>query len=492
MNAGMKASPKPQMYKNICLLLALLFCGVASGSPPNILLVINDDESAFDLSAYGFTDLPTPGFDRIVKQGILFRNAYSSAPSCGPARAALLTGRHFWQNGQMSMIQGYLPKTIDILSECLRRHNYVIGFTGKGDGPASRPKVAHHLGELLGKNYSSHKMDSVPENVSPIDYSANFKTFLADREPGQPFFFWAGIIEPHIPLGKNNWKLLESEFGVLVDDLFLPPVIEDTVENRRKWGNYIYEVCYADSHLARMLEHLGELGELDNTLVISTADNGSVIYLDGSLRGKASPYDYGVRVPLAMMWPKQIKPGRVVEDFVSFADFAPTFLEIAGIEVPGSMTGRSLAAILSRPGSGMLEDRDTMLTGIEWHGEFDPDSRSGRAFRKRNYTYVAFYDNVDEQGAPLSNQQLIVPKREELYDLSKDPWQLNDLSADPDARAVLEEMRELFRETGKAMGDPRVTGEMDLLKALRQYVQERKRTGYRKTIRMPMGEPNLN
>ena len=133
-----------------------------------------------------------------------------------------------------------------------------------------------------------------------------------------------------------------------------------------------------------------------------------------------------------MMWPERIKPGRTVTDFVSFADFAPTFLEAAGIEVPASMTGRSLLPILESEKSGRIDaGRDFIVTGLEWHGEFDPESRSCRAIRDDRYAYVVRYDNVDGQGKPLDNKALMKPSKIEFYDLEKDPWQMNDLADDP-------------------------------------------------------------
>jgi uncharacterized sulfatase len=159
-----------------------------------------------------------------------------------------------------------------------------------------------------------------------------------------------------------------------------------------------------------MLRSLEAAGKLENTLVIVTSDNGTALPIGGMHRGKASPYDFGVHEPLAMMWPTQIKPGRTATDFVSFADFAPTFLDAAGLEVPGSMTGRSLMPILESEKSGRINAGwDSIVTGLEWHGEFDPESRSCRAIRDDRYAYVVRYANVYEQGKPLDNKALTKP-----------------------------------------------------------------------------------
>ena len=292
------------------------------------------------------------------------------------------------------------------MTRILARHGYQVGRTGKGWGPGSHAQLGIPS-DSLGRTFMSEEIPDPPEEVRATDYAANFDRFLESLDPQRPFFFWAGIIEPHEPSGPTNYKLLEKEFGVTLDQVSLPPFLEDTEANRRKRANFVYEICRADTHLARMLKSLEAAGKLDNTLVVVTSDNGTAIVHDGQQRGKASPYDFGVHEPLAMMWPNRIKPGRTVTDFVSFADFAPTFLEIAGLEAPASMTGHSLLPILESEKSGRIEpQRDFIVTGLEWHGEFDPESRSCRSIRDDRYAYVVRYDNVDEQGKPLDNEAL--------------------------------------------------------------------------------------
>jgi uncharacterized sulfatase len=242
-----------------------------------------------------------------------------------------------------------------------------------------------------------------------------------------------------------------------------------------------------------MLKSLEAAGKLDNTLVVVTSDNGTAIPFDGVHRGKASPYDFGVHEPLAMMWPNRIKPGRTVTDFVSFADFAPTFLEAAGLEVPVSMTGRSLLPIIESEKSGRIEaQRDFIVTGLEWHGEFDPESRSCRSIRDDRYAYVVRYNNVDHRGKPLDNEALMKPSKIEFYDLKKDPWQMNDLVNDPKVADEKKRLADKLRKVGMESGDPRMTGEMDLFRKTRQYVQKRKRMGYKKSGSLPFDEANMN
>ena len=406
--------------------------GQGGAQQPNILFFITDDESAVERSAYGWSKLPTPAFDRVAKDGVLFTNGFTTAPSCAPSRASVLTGRHFWELEQGGFIQAFIPEKYPTVSQILADDGYEVARTGKGWGPGSHPTLGI-ASESLGRKFDRETIADPPKGVHDNDYAGNFAKFLKTRDASKPFFFWAGVMEPHEPSGPDNYRLLEKEFGVSLDEVPLPPFMEDTPRKRQARANFLYEICLADRHLARMLASLEERGLLENTLVVVTADNGTAIS-DGSqaLRGKASPYDLGCHVPLAMMWPARVPSGRTVTDFVSFADFAPTFLEAAGLDVPAGMTGRSLDPMLTSGKSGRVEpERDFMITGLEWHGEFDPESRSCRSIRDDRYAYLVRYANVDGQGQPLDTAALVMPVKEELYDLEKDPWQLHDLASDP-------------------------------------------------------------
>lgn len=477
----------------IRLVLAIAACWIGSvalaaapAGPPNVLFFLTDDESWVERSAYGFSKLPTPAFDRVAKEGVLFTNGYTTAPSCAPSRASVLTGRQFWELEQGGFIQAFIPRKYPTVSRILAEHGYDVASTGKGWGPGSHATLGIP-GDSLGRKFGQATISHPPKGVHATDYAANFAKFLKTRQAGKPFFFWAGVIEPHEPSGPENYRLLEQEFGITPEEVLLPPFMEDTPANRRGRANFVYEICLADRHLARMLASLEQHGLLENTLVVVTSDNGTAVS-NGSreLRGKASPYDLGCHVPLAVMWPARVAGGRTVTDFVSFADFAPTFLGAAGVAVPAGMTGRSLLPILESGKSGRVEpDRDAIVTGLEWHGEFDPASRSYRSIRDDRHAYLLRYANVDEAGEPLETAALVKPVKAEFYDLKKDPWQLDDLAADPALAAARDRLAERLRQIGTERGDPRFTGEMELFRKTRAYVQKRKRVGYGETANLP-------
>ncbi len=515
-----KASRWVRLPRSVgCAVLAVcaLFGAPACSNPgqnrsfaekPNIVVFITDDESRLERSAYGWSKLPTPHFDRVAKEGILFTHGYTSAPSCAPSRASLLTGRNFWELEQGAFIQAWLPKKFPVAPDLLAEAGYHTGHTGKGWGPGVYPDGAHGPSSA-GPPYNRLRVADPQKHISPIDYPANFTEFLDAREENQPFFFWVGVTEPHGPWADDNHQKLAERHGVFLDDISVPGFVPDTPAIRRHRANEAYEICYADEQLGRILDILEQHGELENTLLIVTGDNGSA----SVLRSKATLYDWGVHVPLAIMWPARVTGGRTVDDFVKFPDLTPTMLEAAEIAVPAGMSGRSILKLLLSGNSGQVDpSRDWVATGLEWHGEFDPLNRAGRMIRDKRYEYIVNYGNPPvieldpaqrrpgsefERSAETANLNALLashpdhprvkpfvpllaspPTPEELYDLEKDPWQTRNLIENPEYVRVKEQLKAKLKAYQLETNDPRVTGEMRIFEETRQFVQDRKRAGY--------------
>ena len=332
----------------------------AQSGPPNILFVITDDQSYPHASAYGSTMVETPAFDRIAQEGVLFTNAYVASPGCSPSRAAFLTGRYPWQIEEAGTHASSFPTDYVVFPDLLESAGYWIGFTGKGWGPGDW-RVSGRSRNPAGPVFNERRTAPPIPHISDIDYTANFGDFLAQRPDGAPFFFWYGSHEPHrtfhpgagLAAGK---QLAEAE---------VPGYLPDTPEVRSDLLDYALEIEWADAHLARMLEMLEATGELDNTLVIVTSDNGMPFP-----RAKATVYDGGIHVPLAIRWPERIPGSRTVDDLVSLVDVTPTILEAAGVTDPAlrEMSGRSILDLLTSGGNGVLEaERDAVFAGRERH-----------------------------------------------------------------------------------------------------------------------------
>lgn len=472
----------------LCLKLpaAALAAAPAAGSRPNILFVITDDQSWGDTGAAGSTLVRTPAFDRVAREGVHFSHAFTASPSCTPSRSAVLTGRHIWQIGEGGLLYGTLAPEYPPFTHALADAGYFCGFTGKGWGPgewAAGGLTRHPLGAEFNRRMLAPKPHDA---LDPRDYAENFADFLAARPAGRPFFFWCGVTEPHRVYEKGAG----ARAGKRVADVRVPAYWPDTDEVRSDLLDYAHEIEWFDAQLARVLAKLEATGERDNTLVIVTSDNGMPFP-----RAKVSLYDPGVRMPLAVRWPARVPAGRTVTDFVSHVDFAPTFLEAAGLPVPARVTGRSLLPVLTSRAEGRVDPaRNVVFTAMERHTWCRPEGAGYpmRAIRTDEFLYIrnhapdrwptggpefvssnkTFHGDVD--GAPIkdfmedpANQRrfprefaLCYGKRpaEELYDVRADPDQVRNLAADPAHAAVRERLAQQLRTHLERTGDPRSAG----------------------------------
>jgi uncharacterized sulfatase len=267
--------------------------------------------------------------------------------------------------------------------------------------------------------------------------------------------------------------------GRKLSDIDVPPFLPDAPEVRSDLLDYCAEIEYFDKQLARVLEVLDRSGQADNTLVVVTSDNGMPFP-----RAKTTLYDWGVRMPLAIRWPRQIvNPGRVVEDLVSHVDFAPTFLEAAGVIPPTGMAGRSLVPLLTS--SLANPSRDAVFTAMERHTMCRPDGATYpmRAIRTRDHLYIRNFapdrwptggdflssnktTHGDIDWGPTKDFLLKDPEKyplslgrrpgEELYDVKADPGQIRNIAAEQPAQTAA--LRARLESYLTDTGDPRMQG----------------------------------
>jgi len=456
----------------------------AGASRPNILFAIADDMG--HASAYGTHWVKTPSFDRLAKQGVLFLNAYTPSAKCAPSRACILTGRNPWQLEAAANHWPYYPAKFKSWLEGLADAGYFVGFTGKGWGPGVMPPERKNI---VGKPYQKRRLEKPASGINERDYLANFQDFLRDCPKGAPFCFWYGGHEPHRPyeygsgVAKGHYKLADA--GPV------PPYWPDTEAVRNDMLDYAFEIAHFDRQLGRMLDLLAEKGLLDNTLVVATSDNGPPFP-----RMKGHPFESACHLPLAMMWPKGIAaPGRKSDALVSFIDFAPTFLEVAGADGAKvgmqPITGFSLTDILTN--RKPVADRSTLLTGRERNDvRCRPGTESGlgypvRALREGDFVLLHNFDPsrwpcgnpelglLDTDAGPTKTAveaagetnrcwQLCFGKRpaDELYNLKTDADCVHNLATDPAHQPRLEAMREKLFSHLRQQGDPRMEGKGDV------------------------------
>jgi arylsulfatase A-like enzyme len=468
------------------LLILLAGCTTKTTGPdrPNILFCIADDQSFPHAGAYGCDWVSTPSFDRIARQGILFNRAYTPNAKCAPSRSCIVTGRNSWQLEAAANHWCYFPPTFKTYAEALMENGYFVGHVQKGWAPGIVKTADGKPRELLGPAYNEHKTEPPTGFISNNDYAANFEAFLDARPEEEPFCFWYGSVEPH---RAYEYRSGVNKAGKALSDLDeVPPYWPDCDTVRNDMLDYALEVEYFDSHIGRMLRMLEERDLLENTLVIVTSDHGMPFP-----RVKGMPNMIANRVPLAMMWPGGIKqPGREYDGFVSFTDFAPTFLELAGIS-PGesgmqAMEGQSLVSLLQ--GRDMSPGRDFMVFGKERTDVGRPDDVGypARGIANRDYAYIMNIHPerwpagnpetgyLDTDGSPTKSfilndrrqkgeswfwQQNFGKKpSEELYDIREDPWMLENLADHPDFQELKDQLKQQLTEELSAEGDPRMSG----------------------------------
>lgn len=481
---------------------------------PNILFAISDDQSFMHTSFAGRTWVQTPAFDRVAKSGIYFKNCYAGSPGCAPSRSSIVTGRYHWQNEQAGQhAAGWFNKYVPFV-DLLAANGYHTGRTGKGVGPFKYGDDPLRKEDAGGKAYDKIKYEEgsadderFATGIHNTNYFANFKVFMEERKEDEPFFFWYGATEPHRAYEKDSWK----RRGKSLAEVEVPDFLPDTDTVRGDLLDYAVEIEWFDLHLERMINYLEETGELDNTIIIVTADNGMPFP-----RAKANGYEYGVHVPLAISYPNGFPAGREVEDPISFVDMAPTILELTGTSPEGMLpiSGKSIVNILESEKEGVVDEtKNYVLAGRERHSasRYMNAGYPQRIMRKGRYLYIwnmkperwpagapqrlvsdstdALYPmyGIDSAGVHHSDWaftdidacptksfivehrndqefekyfELAVGKRPEyeLFDVEKDPDCLTNLANDPEFAGIKDPMDALIVQELKRTEDPRVAG----------------------------------
>lgn len=439
--------------------------------PPNFLLVITDDQSWIHNSYAGYPAIQTPNFDRIAREGVYFGNAYASAPTCTASRSAIIAGQHFWRLGPAAQLWGEYPAELINYQKILQAHGYKVGYTGKGWGPGKS-----HNGNPAGADYNNIHRENVDSNLSQVDHVENLREFLRQKPAGQPFSFWVSPTEPHRPYKKNSG----AESGKIdINKVAVPSFLQDTPEVRNDIADYLFEIEWFDEELGRVLKLLEETGELDNTVVVYTSDNGMPFP-----RAKSNNYEYGTHVPFAVRWGSAVKSHQQVTDFISLTDLAPTFLDLAGIRVPAEMTGKSFKEQLLAGKSGRIDtQRDAVYSGFERHirdARIENRSYPARAIHTDHYLFIenlapdrfpagrppqlADIDNGSPSKMQLTNHQeefqkfwdLAAAKRpkEEFYDIRKDSGQIENIANDAELLPVKNQLKQRLENTLRQSGDP--------------------------------------
>ena len=430
---------------------------------PNILLFIADDWSFPHAGVYGDPVVQTPNFDRLAEGGMLFTNAYCASPSCSPSRASILTGKYPHQNGVMGNLWSDFTAGTTVYTTLLEEAGYLVGHDQKGWAP----------GDFASNGWEHNPAGKRYDDITDL---------LAEKGEDQPFCYWFGTQDPHREYMMN----LGAYTGLESDSVQVPGFFPDLPCVRNDMLDYYAEVERFDRHIGEVVELLESRGELDNTLLIVTSDNGMPFP-----RAKANLYDAGTRMPFVAHWPARIPAGTVRESYVNLAQLAPTFLEAAGSQV--TVGTQHIASLLGQLTDPDAAGDDHVFLERERHAQVRADSGSYamRAVRTDSFLYirnffpdrwpagdpeavrsVGAYGDVDNSitkmlilagqqptGDTTDYYRLAFAKRpaEELYDLRTDPEQLRNVAGLPAYTAPQQRLARQVQDWMVATDDPRAT-----------------------------------
>jgi len=426
------------------LLAALLPLATMAALParPNFVIIILDDWGWRESGAYGNPRIQTPNIDRLAREGAQFHNAFLTASACTPSRASILTGQHPFAAGA-PRLQTAIPADKKLISHYLQEAGYFTASIGKWHlGEEAKAQFDLVIGERATENHSQTGME---DWLPALEYQ---------RPPRKPFFLWLAAKDAHRPWTGASIHQAEN--------MIPPAYIEFNANNtpakiRQEMARYYDEIHRADAHIGEVVESLRQQGLLDNTVIIVMSDNGSPFW-----KAKKFLTDPGLKTPFIVHWPATITHHQDMSELVSAVDIAPTLLELAGIEIPLQMEGTSFAHWLQKPGTTGKPIRE-FVYGERGDGVLG--SENGRSIRDKKYLYIV--DDLDTYTKCDDKNKLNIFRREFLFDIVKDPDNLNNLvppvslfkrllsklSGEKDYSNVLLQYRQLLEQRRQARHD---------------------------------------
>ncbi|MDG2444025.1 MAG: sulfatase [Flavobacteriaceae bacterium] len=491
---------KNRTHKTILLLTSLVFgitsCNSDKRIPlkkPNIIYIMADDLTTQAISAYGgiYKDIaPTPNIDKVAKEGMLFQDVLVTNSICGPSRAAILTGNYSNLNGYYKNESGgKFDDSKWTFPQEFQKSGYKTALFGKwhlGTEPVGFDTFKYHNAAGQQGNYWNPLYNDNGKNVKEKGYATNLSTDFAlnwldaKEMTNEPFLMVLQYKAPHRPwhpdtkyeklwddkempypstfndtykgrektagdtemtmeyFSRRDMKLERPKnlkrkeriqwdfYGAKAGEIVQPKGMSDEEGKKWRYQNYIkdYLACVksVDDNIGRVLTYLKENNLEDNTIIIVTSDQG--FYLgDHGFFDKRFIYEESLRMPFMVKYPERIKAGSVNEDIITNIDFAPTLLELAGITTTQKMQGTSFVPVLE--GNTPKDWQDAMYYHYYefpfWH-----HVQPHYGIRTQKYTLAHFYYNIDVW---------------ELYDLEKDPSQMNNIYSDPNYASTIAELK---------------------------------------------------
>ena len=430
----------------------------------NIIFYFSDQQRWDTCGCFGQPLNITPNLDKLAAEGVKFDNAFSPQPVCGPCRALFQTGKYPTETGCFRN-NLMLPSNIKTLGEYMEKDaGYETAYIGKwhlaSDGELEKkPTVDHTITavplELRGGytgywraadvlEFTSHGYDGYvfDENNNRIDFKGyradcinQFTLDYLDQYAGEkPFFMTVSQIEPHHQNDHNHYEGPNGSKQRFAD-FVLPEDLKALGGNAaEEYPDYLGQCASLDENLGKLVSKLKEKGLYDNTVILYASDHGSHFktrnrdaHLNGYDDYKRSCHDGCLHVPLVICG-GPFKGGKEITDLVSTESIPKTLLALAGVDVGDKMIGENLLDVVEKKNHNRVNEVYAQIS----------ESRCGRCIRTADYMYSVYAPGVNGGEAAASD----VYADDFLYDMQKDPWQLNNVVADPAYAAVKAELRE--------------------------------------------------
>jgi uncharacterized sulfatase len=455
--------------------LFIFFLGWAvstAAAPPNVVIILADDCTYNDLPLYGGQNARTPNLDHLATQGLTFNRAYLAEAMCQPCRSELYTGRYPLSNGS-AWNHSASRSGVKSMPHYLKPLGYRVGLAGKVH---VRPKTVFPFEMVAGFDQNCVR------NPTKTHDLASIKAFMT-RDDAAPFCLVVALVEPHVPWVMGDASQYPAE------RIKLPPNLADTPRTREDFGKYLAEITYMDGQVGDLLKAIEDAGLTDDTLVLFSSEQGA--QFPGC---KWTNYDTGLHTALVARWPGHVPVGKRTNALVQYADIVPTLLSLAGGEIPTAIDGASFADVLL----GKSEVHRNYAYGMHNNlpegpaypirticdGEYryirnlSPDEMyiekhlmgiQGNGQLNNPYwgTWIA------EAGSNKHTYKLV--KRymsrpaEELYHLTDDGYEMNNLAGNPEQEKVLRRLSGKLDAWMAEQGDPgKAQDTQDALEAARK------------------------
>ncbi|MBU0478348.1 sulfatase [bacterium] len=463
---------------------------------PNILFIMSDDHASHAMSCYGSRINKTPNLDRIAKGGMRFNNCFCTNSICTPSRATILTGTYNHVN-EVTTLSTPMDNRLKTFPKLLQESGYQTAIFGKwhlGTGMEHCPtgfddwavlpgQGLYHNPEFIFKGPDGGTRRTIPGYVTDLitDMSLNW---LKERDQSRPFCLLYHHKAPHREWESDekhahmflNEKILEPDtlyddysnrataaaaakmrVGVHMNEKDLKCRINRTLPERelRKWAyqryikDYLRVIASIDDNVGRVLNWLDDEGLSDNTVVIYTSDQGFFLG-DHGWYDKRFMYEESLRMPFILRYPKEVNPGTINDDIVVNVDFAPLFMDLAGIPIPDDFQGRSFCPLLY---AEKLSDwRQAMYYRYWMHKDTSHNVYAHYGIRTKRHKLIYYYS--DALGQPGAFDESYEPEWE-LFDLLEDPHELHNVYDDPRYANVAKELKLELHRLQKEVGDER-------------------------------------